>query len=112
MNKIDPIDAAVGAALAEIRINKGESCEDLAQIIAQTLEQITLFEMGAIRIDATLLQRIAEHYDTGVSTFFKKTPGYENLDTGGMIELFRAYNSMSPELQQKLLTIPKNMVSN
>lgn len=46
---IHPIDAAAGTVLEKLRFEKGESREDLAQIIAQTPDQVALFERGEER---------------------------------------------------------------
>ena len=73
MNKktVNPLDRHIGQRLRAKRNDSGRSLEALAELINVTPQQMSRYELGANRISAAQLYRIARGLDVPVGWFFE-----------------------------------------
>lgn len=73
MNKktVNPLDRHIGQRLRAKRNDYGMSLEALAELIDVTPQQMSRYELGANRISAAQLYRIARGLDVPIGWFFE-----------------------------------------
>jgi transcriptional regulator with XRE-family HTH domain len=116
----DPRDAEIGRRIRALRLERGLSQGELGNFVGLTFQQIQQYEMGATRVAAARLERIAEMFGVPI-TFFYTGPeaiggptgsgdsvnaGLEFLDSAGAVRLVRAYSKIhDPGLRRALVEL-------
>jgi transcriptional regulator with XRE-family HTH domain len=103
-----PVDAAVGARLRSLRMERGMSQERIGNAVGLTFQQIQKYEKGFNRIGASRLMQFAEVLGVSAASFFEGLNGqgaaptdpenpslYELTDKPGAFKLLRAYNAIT-----------------
>ncbi len=75
VEQIDAIDRLIGARIQELRLAKGMSRHQLAEMIGVTHQQLQKYEKGINRISAGRLAMIAKALAKSVSYFYEDTEG-------------------------------------
>lgn len=75
---INPVDQRVGARIRQKRRQLGLSQAFLAEHLGLTFQQVQKYEVGANRISASKLFRVAEVLKTPVSWFFETTEALDD----------------------------------
>ncbi len=83
-----------GSILKELRINKGESQKELAEVLNVTFQSISKWEQGIHYPDVFMIEKIANHYDVDINYLFTNNKKIENsFDT--MVERFNIRTSIN-----------------
>jgi transcriptional regulator with XRE-family HTH domain len=77
------IDMAVASRLRKLRLRAGMTLQDLAGRIGISLQQTDKYEIGANRISAGMLAKMADALGAEIMEFFedRETPVYEKKKT-------------------------------
>jgi len=73
MPKLNPVDAQVGARIAEIRKQKRVTQASLARSIGVTFQQVQKYEKGANRVSGSRLLLVADALGTTVNDVLGRT---------------------------------------
>jgi transcriptional regulator with XRE-family HTH domain len=100
----DPQDLEIGQKIRAVRMARGVSQTTIAKGLGLTFQQIQKYEMGANRICAGRLQKVAGMLDTPITFFLGESGtrtkqehdnGFSLLQNRGAIRLLRAYAEIS-----------------
>lgn len=70
-SRANPIDVSIGKRIAEIRRERNETPESIAQVLNLEPETYLAGEEGQFRFLAAHLFNLAQHFDVEISEFFK-----------------------------------------
>lgn len=71
MLTVSRIDHAIGSRLRDKRIQKGVDAQGFCASLGITLEQLSEFECGQVRVDAGSLRKICHLLDCSIKYFFE-----------------------------------------
>jgi len=111
---LDPLVAAVGSRIRELRLGRGLSQEQLAEAAQLTLETVSRTERGASEISITSLSRICEAIGTSLAGFFGKArlPGTEpDLGTNVVRQVAAMLEGCDPREARRVLAIVRLVVA-
>lgn len=101
-SKSGSLDTAVGARIRMLRVSRGVSQAVLAERIGVTSQQVQRYELGATRVGASRLARIASVLEVSVGALFESAPtGLAGLRSPvhlladpGALKVLEAYSRM------------------
>lgn len=98
-NYIEEVDKFIGSKIYSLRLAKGLSRQQLAQVIGVTHQQLQKYEKGNNRISVGRLVLIARALDKNISYF------YDGLETGGNEPLITQHQRMCIEVSRNFMKI-------
>jgi len=90
-------DVAIGQKLRALRLERGLSQSQLAEMVGVSFQQLQKYEKGGNRISAGRLARLAAALRVPVTTFYgviahpQREPAFGYLRSKGAVRLVRAY---------------------
>lgn len=93
------VDAAVGAAIRERRIELGISQQQLSELIGVSYQQLYKYEHATNRVSSSKLWDIAKALKVKPGYFFEKLDCVTKDRDRGALQLMRDYHSMSASNQ-------------
>jgi transcriptional regulator with XRE-family HTH domain len=99
----NPIDAAVGERIRQLRKERRITQTELAECIGLTFQQIQKYEKARNRISASKLVQIADIFDVEVGELFYGTQPSMDTPTDEKTELIDAFLKMTPDVRRQFL---------
>jgi transcriptional regulator with XRE-family HTH domain len=118
--KSGPLDVMVGARITMLRVSRGMSQAMLAERIGVTLPQMQKYELGASRVGASRLSRVASVLGVSVGELFAssraESPGLNSslrlLAEPGALRVLKAYaRTTSPRLRLRIAKLVESIAS-
>lgn len=81
-HEINPVDQRVGSRIRQRRRQLGFTQAFVAEQLGLTFQQVQKYEVGANRISASKLYKVAEVLNTPVSWFFETADAPDAMDEG------------------------------
>lgn len=101
----NPIDAAVGERIRQLRKERRFTQTELAEAVGLTFQQIQKYEKARNRISASKLVQIAEILDVEVSELFIGADNRLNTHQNEHEALLDAYQKMRPDVKPHFLAL-------
>ena len=115
----DPYDREVGLRIRALRLSRKMSQTELGEQLGVTFQQVQKYELGANRVSAGRLRRIAEIFGVAVSTLFQAEQEQDgrardasaHLRTPGAPQLLEAYAQIRDrDLRRNLVELAERIV--
>jgi len=111
---IDDVDCEIGRRIKTHRVAKGISQMQLGEAIGVTFQQIQKYEKGVNHVAPGRLQKIANHLNMPIASFYasmdRPRGGTNGLDYAlvqsfGAIKLLRDFAKLKPSVQKPLVAL-------
>jgi len=94
----------IGARLREIRVRRGFTQDQLAEMVDVTFQQIQKYENGSNRMNTDKLQVVAQALAVPVSSFFEDNSDDERLLSAQEVKMIKGFRSIeSSEVREFLV---------